>query len=75
MSIYTKRGDKGITDMARTRNISKSDDRIRLSGAIDELNSQYRTDDQYDFFSGNGSISGERAEYTESGCNGSGGSI
>lgn len=25
--------------MARTRNISKSDDRIRLSGAIDELNS------------------------------------
>ena len=39
MSIYTKRGDKGITDMARTRNISKSDDRIRLSGAIDELNS------------------------------------
>ncbi len=39
MSIYTKRGDKGITDMVRTRNISKSDDRIRLVGAIDELNS------------------------------------
>lgn len=39
MSIYTKRGDKGITDMARTRNISKSDDRIRLAGSIDELNS------------------------------------
>ncbi len=30
MSIYTKRGDQGITDMARTGNISKSDDRIRL---------------------------------------------
>lgn len=39
MSIYTKRGDKGITDMVRTRNISKSDDRIRLAGTIDELNS------------------------------------
>ena len=39
MSIYTKRGDKGITDMARTRNISKSDDRIQLGGAVDELSS------------------------------------
>lgn len=39
MSIYTKRGDSGITDMAHTSNISKSDDRIRLLGTIDELNS------------------------------------
>lgn len=39
MSVYTKRGDKGITDMARTKNVSKSDDRIQLVGAIDELNS------------------------------------
>ena len=74
MSIYTKRGDKGITDMARTRNISKSDDRIRLSGAIDELNSHIGLMISM-ISSGNGSISGERAEYTESGCNGSGGSI
>ena len=35
MSIYTKRGDKGITDMARTRNISKSDDRIRHTGTLE----------------------------------------
>ena len=39
MSVYTKRGDRGITDMARTKNVSKSDDRIQLVGAIDELNS------------------------------------
>ena len=39
MSVYTKRGDKGITDMARTKNVSKSDDRIQLVGTIDELNS------------------------------------
>ena len=39
MSVYTKRGDKGITDMARTKNVSKLDDRIQLVGAIDELNS------------------------------------
>ena len=32
MSIYTKRGDRGITDMAHVGNISKSDDRIRLMG-------------------------------------------
>ena len=37
MSIYTKRGDRGITDMTHTSNISKSDDRIRLIGTIDEL--------------------------------------
>ena len=39
MSIYTKRGDRGITDMAHAGNISKSDDRIRLMGEADELNS------------------------------------
>ena len=39
MSIYTKRGDRGITDMAHAGNISKSDDRIRLIGEADELNS------------------------------------
>ena len=39
MSIYTKRGDRGITDMAHASNISKSDDRIRFIGEIDELNS------------------------------------
>ena len=39
MSIYTKRGDRGITDMAHASNISKSDDRIRLMGEADELNS------------------------------------
>ena len=38
MSIYTKRGDRGITDMAHVGNISKSDDRIRLMGEADELN-------------------------------------
>ena len=40
MSIYTKRGDRGITDMAHAGNISKSDDRIRLMGEADELNSR-----------------------------------
>ena len=39
MSIYTKRGDRGITDMAHAGNISKSDDRISLMGEADELNS------------------------------------
>ena len=28
MSIYTKRGDRGITDMAHVGNISKADDRM-----------------------------------------------
>ena len=37
MSIYTKRGDRGITDMAHAGNISKSDDRIRLMGEADEV--------------------------------------
>ena len=39
MSIYTKGGDKGTTNLVHTKNISKSDDRVRLVGAVDELSS------------------------------------
>ncbi len=39
MNIYTKNGDKGTTDLIRTKNVSKSDDRIGLVGTIDELTS------------------------------------
>lgn len=39
MNIYTKNGDKGTTDLIRTKNVSKSDDRISLVGTIDELTS------------------------------------
>lgn len=39
MSIYTKGGDRGTTSLVRTKNVSKSDDRIRLVGTIDELTS------------------------------------
>ena len=39
MDLYTKNGDKGTTDLFRTKNVSKSDDRIQLVGAIEELNS------------------------------------
>lgn len=39
MNIYTKGGDKGTTDLIRTKNVSKSDDRIQLVGTIDELTS------------------------------------
>ena len=39
MSIYTKAGDKGMTSLARTQNIPKSDDRIQLLGSLDELTS------------------------------------
>lgn len=39
MNIYTKNGDKGTTDLVRTKNVSKSDDRIELVGTIDELTS------------------------------------
>ncbi len=35
----TKNGDKGTTDLVRTKNVSKSDDRIGLVGTIDELTS------------------------------------
>lgn len=39
MNIYTKNGDKGITNLVHTKNVSKSDDRIDLVGTIDELTS------------------------------------
>ncbi|MBQ9065566.1 MAG: cob(I)yrinic acid a,c-diamide adenosyltransferase [Blautia sp.] len=39
MSIYSKNGDRGTTDLVRSHNISKSDDRIGLAGEIEELNS------------------------------------
>ena len=39
MSIYTKNGDKGTTNLVHTKNVSKSDDRIQLEGTIDELTS------------------------------------
>ena len=39
MSIYTANGDKGTTNLVRTKNVSKSDDRIQLVGTIDELTS------------------------------------
>lgn len=39
MNIYTKNGDRGTTDLVHTKNVSKSDDRIQLVGAIEELTS------------------------------------
>jgi ATP:cob(I)alamin adenosyltransferase len=39
MSIYTKTGDKGYTNLMKIQNVSKSDDRIQLLGNIDELTS------------------------------------
>ena len=39
MNIYTKNGDRGTTDLVHTKNVSKSDDRVQLTGAIEELNS------------------------------------
>ncbi len=39
MNIYTKNGDRGTTDLIRSHNVSKSDDRINLVGTIDELTS------------------------------------
>lgn len=39
MNIYTKNGDAGMTSIVKTKNISKSDDRIQLLGTIDELTS------------------------------------
>ena len=39
MNIYTRNGDRGTTDLVRTKNVSKSDDRIQLVGTIDELTS------------------------------------
>mgnify|MGYP002536833522 FL=1 len=37
MSIYTANGDKGTTNLVRTKNVSKADDRVQLEGTIDEL--------------------------------------
>ena len=37
MSVYTRNGDRGITDLTRFRNVSKADDRIGLVGTVDEL--------------------------------------
>ena len=37
MSIQTKNGDKGTTNLVHTKNVSKADDRIQLEGTIDEL--------------------------------------
>ena len=39
MSIYTKNGDRGTTELVNAKNVSKSDDRIQLVGTIDELTS------------------------------------
>jgi len=39
MSIYTKKGDNGVTSLMNTSNVLKSDDRIQLLGNIDELTS------------------------------------
>lgn len=37
MEVYTGHGDKGMTDLSHTKNVSKSDDRICLMGTIEEL--------------------------------------
>lgn len=37
MSIYTKNGDNGLTNLIDTKNISKSDNRIELIGTLEEL--------------------------------------
>ena len=37
MEVYTGYGDKGMTDLSHTKNISKSDDRIGLMGSVEEL--------------------------------------
>ena len=36
MEVYTGYGDKGMTDLSHTKNVSKSDDRICLMGSIEE---------------------------------------
>ncbi len=35
--VYTGYGDKGMTDLSHTKNVSKSDDRICLMGSVEEL--------------------------------------
>nr|WP_296050053.1 cob(I)yrinic acid a,c-diamide adenosyltransferase [uncultured Blautia sp.] len=37
MEVYTGYGDKGMTDLSHTKNVSKSDDRVCLMGSIEEL--------------------------------------
>ena len=37
MEVYTGYGDKGMTDLSHTKNVSKSDDRICLRGSVEEL--------------------------------------
>ena len=37
MEVYTGYGDKGMTDLSHMKNVSKSDDRICLMGAVEEL--------------------------------------
>ena len=37
MEVYTGYGDKGMTDISNTKNVSKSDDRICLMGSVEEL--------------------------------------
>lgn len=39
MTVYTKRGDEGNTDLFSGERVSKSDTRIEAYGAVDELNS------------------------------------
>ncbi|MBF8250194.1 MAG: Cob(I)alamin adenosyltransferase [Candidatus Levybacteria bacterium] len=39
MAIYTRTGDKGTTSLFSSKRVSKSDLRIEVLGAIDELNS------------------------------------
>lgn len=37
MEVYTGYGDKGMTDLSHTKNVSKSDNRICLMGSVEEL--------------------------------------
>ena len=39
MTLYTGSGDRGLTGLFSGERISKADDRIQASGAVDELNS------------------------------------
>lgn len=39
MSKYTGNGDRGLTELIRTKNVSKADERIALLGTIEELSS------------------------------------
>ena len=39
MSLYTKKGDTGVTSLLDEENVSKADERIELIGLLDELSS------------------------------------